>query len=249
MKETNAMTGQTDAYRDTLSAERQKRLEAERVLQHMRLYMLSVQIDAHFVVNTLKSVKRLADKGETEKSGAMAEGLAAILQHQHAGDALVNVFDDFQILRTYIEIMNMKHDGRYAIAFDVSDRLEACLMPVMILQPIVENALSHGLGNKEADARLTIAGAIHEETRDKTIVLTVADNGAGIAPDRLRAIRESLDLKEPGDFPEPGLRGVALANIQRRIRIRFGEGYGVTIDSTVGEGTTAKVTLPLISDL
>jgi signal transduction histidine kinase len=218
--------------------------EAEISKLNMRMGLLAAQMDAHFVVNTLQNVKRLSDIGENEKAGRMSEGLAAILKHWHAGDVLVNVFDDFQILAKYIDIMNIKFDEQFTVEYQVEDNLETCLMPGLILQPIVENALMHGLGGKERDARLDIRGFI----RDNSVIFEIYDNGAGIPQDKLRSIQDSLAQSELGDFPKPGLRGVALTNIQRRIRIKCGEGYGVTIDSALEKGTTVTVTLPLISD-
>ena len=174
----------------------------------------------------------------------MAQGIAAILQYRYAGDVLVNVFDDFQILKTYVDIMNLKFDGKFAVEYDISDDLEACLIPGMVLQPIVENALTHGLGNKEHDARLNIKGSI----RKNEILFEISDNGQGMPPEKLQTLQDALAVREPGDFPEPGLRGVALVNVQRRIRIRFGDEYGINIDSIPGEGTSVTVSLPRILD-
>jgi two-component system sensor histidine kinase YesM len=202
-------------------------------------------MDAHFVVNTLQNIKYLADIGETEKSGRMAHGLAAILQHRHTGDELVNIFDDFQILENYIDIMNIKFDGKFQVEYEVDDRLEAYLIPGLILQPLAENALTHGLGNKEGAALLIVKGFI----RDNRIVVEIADNGAGIAPAKLQALKESLAQADLGDFPRPGLHGVALGNIERRIRLRYGEGYGLALDSALSQGTTVTVTLPLVPDV
>jgi two-component system sensor histidine kinase YesM len=238
----NAMLDRTAEYNAALATERQKLFDNESARQNMRLSLLSAQMDAHFVVNTLQSIKRLADVGETEKAGRMAEGLAAILQHLHTGDALVNVFDDMQILEKYLDIMNMKFDGKFSVKYEIDDRLVGCLVPGFILQPVVENALMHGLGNKEGDAQLKITGAIHDET----IVFAVFDNGAGIKPERLQELQEGLAHTELSDFPNPGLRGVALQNIERRIRLRHGDGYGIKLASEYGKGTTVTVVLPLI---
>jgi two-component system sensor histidine kinase YesM len=241
----NAMLDRTEEYNAALALERQKLFDNESVRQNMRLSLLASQMDAHFVVNTLKSVKRLAEVGESAKAARMAEELAAILQHLHTGDALVNVFADLEILEKYIDIINMKFDGKFSVKYAVDDKLVACRMPCFILQPIVENALMHGLGNKERDAELTITGVID----GGSIVFQVSDNGAGIAPPKLKELQESLAQTELGDFPEPGLRGVALLNITRRIRISHGDCYGISVASEQGKGTTVTVTLPLIPSI
>ena len=240
----NDMLDRTETYNAELAAQRQSLFDAEMLRKDMRISLLASQMDAHFVVNTLKSIKRLSDIGETGKTGQMADGLAAILQHQHSGDALVNVFDDLQILEQYVDVMNIKFDGKYTVEYDVEDKLEACMMPGLILQPIVENALTHGLQSKAQDARLIIKGLL----RDDVVFFTISDNGVGIPPAKLKAIRDSLAGAEIGDFPAPGLRGVALENIQRRIRLRYGAEYGITVESDLGKGTTVTVSLPIVSD-
>jgi signal transduction histidine kinase len=212
--------------------------------KNMRLNLLASQMDAHFIVNTLKSVKFLSDHRETEKAGQMAEGLAAILQHLHAGDALVNIFDDLQILEKYIGIMNIKFNEKFIVEYDVDDNLEACLMPGLILQPIVENALVHGLSGKEQEARLTVKGFM----QDGDIFFEISDNGVGITPAKLKEIQDSLAQPEFDDFPPPGLRGVALTNIQRRIHISSGDRYGIAVTSCEGAGTMETVRLPAVSD-
>jgi sensor histidine kinase YesM len=240
----NDMLDRNEAYNTELAAERQKRFDMEMLKQKMRIGLLASQMDAHFVVNTLEGLQMLSDKGENSKASRMAAGLTVLLKHQHTGDAMVNVFDDFQILEKYIEIMNIKYDKEFAVTYDVEDRLEACLMPGLILQPIVENALTHGFMNKKPDAKLTLSGNMP----DNAIRFEISDNGAGIPPAKLKTIQEDLEKAEFDEFPEPGLRGVALPNIQRRIRLRFGSGYGLQISSVWGEGTTVTVSLPAIPD-
>jgi signal transduction histidine kinase len=240
----NAMLDRTDQYYNAFIAERKKLYESEFAKQNMRLGLLATQMDAHFVVNTLQNIKRLLDKGDTDSAGRMAGGLASILRHRHTGDAYVNIFDDFQILEKYVDIMNIKYGDKFNVEYDVDDRLEAFMMPGLILQPIVENALTHGLAYKEGDARLVIKGCIV----DDKVVFELADNGAGILEKKLRYIQHNLEIVERDDFPEAGLRGIALRNVQRRIRIRCGDEYGIFLDSTFGSGTTVTVTLPLVPD-
>jgi sensor histidine kinase YesM len=240
----NAMLDRTKEYNDALAGERQKLFDAEMARQNMRMSLLASQMDAHFVVNTLMNIRRLADMRESEKTGQMADGLAAILQYLHAGDALVNVFDDFLVLGKYIEIMNIKFNGKFIVEDFVDDRLLDYKMPGFILQPIVENAFVHGLGNQEKNAKLIIKGFLE----NGNIVFEITDNGKGILDAKLNEIRLSLAQTELSDFPKPGLRGVALVNAQRRILIQCGEGYGITVASDCGKGTKVTVTLPQLPD-
>ena len=240
----NDMLDRTERYSAELLSEREKLFDAELSKQKMRMGLLTSQMDAHFVVNTLTGIKNLSDIGENGKAGQMAEGLAIMLRYRHTGKTLVNVFEELAALEKYISIMNIRYEGRFICENDVEEALAECLMPGFVLQPIVENAMLHGLRQETQNARLLIRGRIHEDK----IYFDVNDNGAGIPPDKLKRIRDNLDNIEIGDFPEPGLRGVALENIQRRIRLQLGGQYGIQIDSVQGSGTTVAVTLPLIPD-
>jgi two-component system sensor histidine kinase YesM len=244
VSEINAMLERIDNYYNVYIVERKKLYESEFAKQNMRLGLLATQMDAHFVVNTLTNIKQLTDKGETDKAGRMTSGLASILRHRHSGDKYVNIFDDFQILEKYVDIMNIKYGGKFIVDYDVDDRLAAYMMPGLILQPIVENALTHGLAYKEGEARLAIKGFFQGDT----VVFELADNGAGILPNKLEYILEGLENTEYDDYPEGGLRGIALRNVQRRIKLRCGEGYGISLDSVFGGGTIVTVTLPLVPD-
>lgn len=212
--------------------------------QKMQIGLLSSQIDAHFVVNSISCIQGLAQRGDNEKAASLSEGLATILKHLNTGESLVNIFVELEMLERYIDIMNTRHDNKYTASFEVDDNLSECLMQGLILQPIIENAFTHGLQNKASDCSLTINGKL----LDDTVSFEIADNGAGIAESDLDAINKKLEMAHEGDFPERGLRGVALVNIQKRIRLSYGARYGVSIESAAGKGTTVTITLPVIED-
>lgn len=104
---------------------------------------------------------------------------------------------------------------------------------------------THGLQQKKGDAVLKIRGYL----MDNTIFIEITDNGMGFAPVKLREVQQVLDATDFGNFPEPGLSGVALYNVHRRISLRFGDEYGLTIKSVPGEGTTITIKLPAAVDI
>ena len=248
----NDMLARTEKYNAELNAERQKLFEAELSGQKMRMGLLASQMDAHFVVNTLANIKTLLDRSDNDRAAHMAEGLAIILKHQHRGDELINIFIDFEVIESFVSIMNTRFDEKFIFDYEIEDILSGFLTPGFVLQPLVENALVHGLKNKEGEARLFIKGFLKEGFRDGIqegmVCFEISDNGAGIPPAKLEKIQKDLAEPEHGDFPEPGLHGVALLNIQRRIRLRFGEGYGIAVASSLGKGTTVTVKLPVLYD-
>ncbi|MCL2217101.1 MAG: histidine kinase [Defluviitaleaceae bacterium] len=228
----------------TTLTRRQKLFNAELVQKDMRISLLTTQIDAHFLVNTITSIRTLSMQSGNESAGRMADGLAQLIQHRHNGDELCNIFFEFEMLERYVDIMNIRHGNKFIAEYDVDDSLAAYLMPGLILQPIVENALTHGLQNKDGEGVLQIRGYMRD-----AVLIEISDNGAGIEPLKLDEIRGALDATNFGNFPEPGLSGVALCNVHRRIRLRFGHGYGLAVDSTPGGWTTVTVKLPATPDI
>ena len=218
--------------------------KAELLQRDMQIGLLISQIDAHFVVNAITSIQSLSLRGDNERAGRMADGLARLIKHRHSGEALRNLFVELEMIREYVALMNIRYDDKFIAEYDVDDRLVEALIPGFILQPVVENALTHGLGSKDGGAVLRVRGHIKEDV----IILQVSDNGLGMEPGRLKELQVALGPAEIGDFPEPGLSGVSLTNIQRRIRLRFGSEYGLSVDSVPGEETTVTIKLPMVFD-
>ena len=240
----NGFIERAERYNAELLTERQKLFDSELLRRDMRIGLLISQIDAHFVVNAIASISALSAKGDSEKAGQMADGLAQILKHKNSGDAMCNLFLELEVIEKYISVMNIRYNGKFKAEYDVSDALAAYSIPGLILQPVAENALVHGLKNKDSGALIHICGYVKQET----LFLEVSDNGSGIMPDKLKEISETLEAADAGSSPEPGLSGVSLLNIQRRIRLRFGDCYGVSVDSVLGEGTTVTVKIPAVPD-
>gem|GEM_PF-1010266 len=227
----NGLIGRGEQYGNELTDKQQKLFAAEILQRDMRIGLLISQIDAHFVVNAVKCIQTLALRGDSERAGEMADGLARIIKHRHTGDALCNLFVEFEMIEKYVALMNIRHDGKFSAEYDVDDRLTSHHIPGLVLQPVVENALTHGLQNKEVGAVLHIRGFASGDA----VVLEVSDNGSGIAPVKLKSIQNMLETIDIEGFPDPGLSGVSLSNIQRRIRLRFGGEYGLAVDSVLGE--------------
>ena len=240
----NGMLDRTEEYSDELMGERQKLFDAEILRRDLRISLLNSQIDAHFLFNTITTIHDLSARGDHENASRMADGLAQIVKHRYNGDKPCNLFFEFEMIGQYIDIMNIWHKNKFKVEYDVDDRLADYIIPGLILQPVVENALIHGLQNKDGDAKLHIRGY----TDGDSIILDVSDNGCGISPGDLRNLSKALEMTESRDFPEPGLSGVALTNIHRRIRLRHGESYGLSVSSAHGEGTTVTIRLPATPD-
>ncbi len=208
----------------------------------MQMGLLGRQMDAHFVVNTLKNIEILIQKKETENAQSVMHSLCDILKHQQRG--VCNVFVELNVLERYIEIMNMRHNKRYRIEVDIDEEMVQYAMPAFVLQPILENAFLHGFSGENEAFTVEIKGFIREDK----MVFQIADNGLGIPEDRLPEIQAALEHARVKEYPQEGLGGVALLNIQQRIVSQYGSQYGIRIQSAVQRGTTVTIELPLLPD-
>lgn len=211
-------------------------------IEHQSAVIVSLkkQINAHFTVNSLNSVRALIKKNENERAEEICEGLSGLLQYANAGDEYITVLEEISMLERYLAIMRTRYPGKFSSNLEFDDELAEAKIPRMLLQPVVENAILHGFQNQDG-------GHIHIlcETSNNTIRLLVVDNGCGMEKQTLEALRERLQ-NYTGDDMTQGLSHVALPNIQKRIQTSFGTDYGVTIESGPGKGTRVMLILPNI---
>ncbi len=210
--------------------------------EQMQMGLLGRQMDAHFVVNTLKNVELLIGKEETEDAQTIMRDLCEILKHQQRG--ICNIFLEVNVLERYIEIMNTRHNKRYRVKLNIDEDLVNYAMPAFILQPILENAFVHGFLSENENFAVEITACME----DGKIVFRIFDNGAGIPKAKLEELQDALKNACANEYPPEGLNGVALVNIQKRIMSQYGMKYGVSIESVEREGTTITVKLPLLPD-
>ncbi len=211
-------------------------------IEHQRAVIVSLkkQINAHFTVNALNTVRALIKKKNNERAEEICEGLSGLLQYANAGDEGITVLEEFSMLERYLAIMHTRYPGKFATNLEFADELADVKIPRMLLQPVVENAILHGFQNRDG-------GCIHilcEESKN-TIRIQVSDDGCGMKKETLEALREHLQ-KNTGDDMMQGLSHVALPNIQKRIQASFGMEYGVTIESELGKGTRVTLNIPNI---
>ena len=217
--------------------------EAELSKQKAQLYLLCKQIDTHFLYNSLGSIKTLADMGETEKIVEISQGIALLLRYVNAGDDEVNLFDEFEMVQRYINIANIRFGEKIKAHFDVDDRLCEYKVIKLLVQPLVENAIIHGIEHLNSDGNLYVRGYL----RDSGIYIEVEDDGIGIPYEQLISIQQNLrNVSLDYTQPIPGLKGIAILNIQKRIWITFGQEYGITLDSVEGKFTKAILFLPAV---
>ncbi|WP_409969851.1 histidine kinase [Bengtsoniella intestinalis] len=200
---------------------------------------LKKQINAHFTVNTLAVIRGLNRQGETEKVAKLSDGLAHLLRYAYDGDESISCLSEVIILERYATMMQIRYPDRFTADFDVDCDIEEVSMPRMLLQPILENAIVHGFAN-QTGCHLTLWG----EKVHNTLCFTITDDGHGMPVDKLKSLQDTINAVTPTSHNPDGLKQIALANIQKRVVTDYGMGFGLTIESQEGEGTTVTLTLP-----
>ena len=214
--------------------------EDERKMRYAELRLLQEQINPHFLYNTLDTIIWLIEGNSSEQAVDMVMSLSAffrlVLSH---GQEFITIKDEERHIRSYLEIQQV----RYHDILDYEIAIEPSLYPYKILklslQPLVENALYHGIKYKRAKGKITISGSMMQEEDGSKICLIVEDNGVGMEPEELEHLQQ--EITKPCKETESGF---GLANVNERIRMNFGMEYGITIMSRKGEGTRVQVVIP-----
>lgn len=226
----------------SVSSLMEKRLDDERQKKDLEYRMLQNQINPHFLYNTLNSIKWMATIQHAPGIAEMTTALSRLMKSVSKGnERLVPLQEEFALLNDYFTIQQYRYGG--TITLDVTyiedERLcRDCMIPRFTLQPLVENAIFHGIEPKGCAGSIELTITRDRDNGDVLILLT--DDGVGMTPEQA-----ARALTEPG--PEEAtakFRHVGMWNVHRRLQYSFGSAYGLSITSTPGQGTTVTVRLP-----
>jgi two-component system sensor histidine kinase YesM len=243
----NSMVGEIEGLVDEREKRERARLAAE-------LAALRYQINPHFVANTLNSIRLMAKAAKAEAIAAMSGDLMRVLADSYSGaSSLVELSREVDNVKSYIAIMKIRFGKRLDASFELDAGAQDCLTLRMILQPIVENCILHGLAEAPARGRIGIAARVEADALPaaappeagvivvpgRRLVIEVRDDGAGMDEARLASVME--DEARSG-----GLYRIGVANVRRRIALNFGEPYGLSMESSPGAGTLVRFILPFM---
>ncbi len=204
--------------------------------EDMRFRALQSQINPHFLLNTLNNIKWLAYLRKDDEVGDMLSSLGGILEGSIGRDgSLATLRQELDYIGSYMNLMKMSL-GAVSLEIDVPDELLDQEALKMMLQPVVENCLMHGLKDKASGGAIRIEALRKEEQ----VIVAVSDNGAGMAEAKLMELRKRLEA----DAQEEPSRRIGIKNVHDRIRLQYGKPYGIKLDSMEGNGTTVTVLLP-----
>lgn len=205
-------------------------------LRKAEFELLQSQINPHFLYNTLDAIVWLAEAGEQKKVVSMVGSLSDFFRTSlNQGKDIIAIREELQHVRSYLEIQQVRYQDILNYQIEVPEELYKYSIPKITIQPLVENALYHGIKNKRGRGNITISG----EPGQDGFLLQIVDDGIGITEERLLQVRDGIQNKVPTENEIYGLY-----NVNERIRLNFGDKYGISIESVYGEGTTVNVYLP-----
>ncbi len=208
--------------------------------KQMQLKMLRYQINPHFMYNTLNTISALAEIRGEEDIVLTTQSLSKILHYNVKGEDVVNIQDELEYVRSYLQIQDIRFPGRFFTSIEVEEKVKNCAMLKFLIQPILENSISHGLRDRRVDARIEIKA----RTLSDTLLITVYDNGSGMPREEWEKWNQKFARSPLGKLSEDsGEDGIGLLNVNMRIKNFYGPEYGLEIYSEEGEYT--KVTLRL----
>lgn len=211
---------------------------------------LQNQINPHFLYNTLESIRGQAVVEGADEIANMIEALSALFRYSISQrGSIVTLEDELNNVDNYLAIQQFRFNDKFNLVkvLDDSPGLLKYKLPKLIIQPIVENAIYHGLETKIGEGCITIRVSVTE----KRLIINIADDGVGIEKLKLDAINDTLSrgMDYPTENDASPTHGIALSNVSQRIKLNFGGAYGLMLYSTPDLGTDVEISLPLIKDL
>ena len=207
-------------------------------LRQTELKVLQAQINPHFLYNTLDSIIWLAEAGKKEEVVQMVSALSDFFRTTLSkGKDYITLKEEEKHIRSYLQIQQFRYRDILEYEIDIQEELYPYSILKLTLQPLVENALYHGIKNKRGIGHIQVVAREEKEN----IVFCVHDNGIGMKPEQLAHVEELLerDLLKEG---EPS--GFGLFNVNQRLQLNYGSEYGLKINSIYGEGTTVTAIIP-----
>lgn len=205
----------------------------EIVLRKTELKALQAQINPHFLYNTLDSIQWMCEQGNDDDAVKMVGALAKLFRISISrGHELITIRDEIQHAQSYLIIQSFRYRNQFSYSFNVDEELMDCLCNKITIQPLIENAIYHGIDRMVDEGEIKVG--VHESD-DGDIVITVEDNGVGMTEEQCRKIMS----KERSDSG-----GIGVKNVDDRLKIYFGEKYGIHIESELDVGTKVTVRIP-----
>ena len=228
---------------EELQKQVKREYENKLIMADAEMKSLEARINSHFLFNTLESINSMAVLKDEDEIATMSMSLADMFRYAiKTKSELVTVSDELKNVDDYVSIQMLRFSGRFRLVKEIPEPLLNCHVLKLILQPLVENSLCHGLSYCTTGDTITISA----RTEKQILILTVSDNGQGMTEEKLHELQARLAEKPA--FTELGSRNersIGLKNIDSRIRLYYGTDYGLSIESQEGAGTSIMIRIPV----
>jgi len=218
--------------------------ETELLQKEAQVQALHNQIKPHFMFNTLNMIAMQMKVGKQEKAIDHIYKLSSILRSMTLFDKDITLSREIELLNAYLTIQSSRYDGRLHYSIDIAPALFHMMVPALLFQPIVENAVIHGCESKRDHTMLRITS----EEKDALLFFVIEDTGVGMEHETLERLRNHLETSGhsslDGQPPAKQGTGIGLVNVNKRIKLKYGNDYGLAVDSAPDKGTIVTITLP-----
>lgn len=207
---------------------------------------LKTQIEPHYLYNTLDVIRMTAITKDDKETAEMIDGLSGQLKYLIGGARdMVTLQAELDSVRNYFKIIKIRYENRFSLEVEVPEELLELKVPQLILQPVVENAVKHGLKPKEEGEGVVAIQGMKSEDR---LEITVMDNGIGMTEEKMAYVQKLLDSQDTVKHAKSKSASIGLKNVYDRIKLIFGDTYSMEISSFEGIGTIVKYKLPVIEE-
>ncbi len=215
----------------------------QEIAKDAELRLLQEQINPHFLYNTLDAIIWMTEAGENQKAIQIIQELSSFFRISLSkGESIITIKNEREHVKNYLEIQRFRYQDILDYEIDMNEDILEYHIQKLTLQPIVENAIYHGIKNKRGGGKITVEG----DFQGDDIIFRVRDNGIGMKEEELTKFRDYISGKielDNSDKNKSG-SGFGMANVEKRIEMMYGPDYGVTVESKYNEGTIVTVLIP-----
>ncbi|SFS46718.1 sensor histidine kinase [Paenibacillus sp. BC26] len=214
--------------------------EQERAKRMAEFSVLQSQINPHFLINTLNAIKLMALISKADNIQNMTNSLMRLLSSSfNRGGRLARLSDEVENLKHYLSIMEIRYGNKFETVWEIEESVRTLFVLKLLLQPIIENSLIHGLNGRDHGGIIYISACL----KNDALLVCIEDNGVGVTDQALESYRKQAE--EP--VKDRSYSGMGILNVHQRIQLHYGKTYGLHIEASERGGTRVKLLLPLIS--
>jgi len=239
------MYKEVEHLEDTIREMAENEAKAIFMRKQAELSVLQSQINPHFLYNTLETIRGQAIVYGITDIEVMTRALANLFRYSiNSKDMMVTLSQELSNVENYFLIQKCRFGDKFTKEERIDEDTRDCMLPKLLIQPLVENAVHHGLERKIGKGKLTISAY----RTQKDLIIHIIDDGIGISEEKLFSIRQTLRQSDPGKILRDDRGHIGIINVHDRIRLTYGEPYGISLFSEPNVGTDIEVTLPAICE-